>query len=132
MKIDYPQIAPADVQPGDTILSEWRNGEAISYFEFTLEDPVNLNYDGEATYYLIDRPRPVFPDEYGTLIIAKKVRGIEFPEGVVLARQRGSSHPYTSSYSQIMWKSIDQKIGGADNHSERQIEDWVLAKVVPA
>jgi hypothetical protein len=129
VKLDYPQIAPADVQPGDIILSEWRSGEGVSYFEFTLEDPVNLNYDGDATYYLIDRPKPVFPEEYGSIIIAKKVRGVEFPEGVALTRQRGG---YSAAYQGPQWKSIGQRINGADNHGERMIEDWVLAKVVPA
>jgi len=132
MKIDYPQIDLADIQAGDTILSQWstEDGSARSYYEYTVEDPENLDSSGADAFYLIDRPKPVFPDEYGTLIIAKKVRGIEFPEGVVLTRQRGTSYSYASP--QVMWKSLGMKISGADNHSERQIEDWVLAKVVPA
>ena len=132
MKIDYPQIDVADIQAGDTVLSHWSttDGQGHTYYEYTVEDPENLETGDGPTYYLIDRPKPVFPDEYGTLIIAKKVRGEHFPEGVVLARLRGSSYACTT-YAP-MWKSIDRKISGADNHGERQIEDWVVAKVVPA
>lgn len=131
MKIDYPQIDWNDVQPGDTVLAEMALGKSKSYVEFTLdENTADKQMIVGAIYYLIDRPRPVFPDEYGTLIIAKKVRSFEFPEGVVLARQRGTRYEYGPK--QVMWKSIEGKISGADNHGERQIEDWVLAKVVPA
>lgn len=129
MKIGYPKIEWADVQAGDTILTHWDDETSQTYREFTVADPANYNPNAGNTYYLIDRPKPVFPEEYGTLIIAKKVRGIEFSDGVVLTRQRGSGYSYPH---QVMWKSIGVKISGADNHSERQIEDWVLAKVVPA
>lgn len=130
MKIDYPVIEWTDVQAGDTILTEWvdSNSNITTYREFTVADPANYNPNLGNTYYLIDRPKPVFPEDYGTVIIAKKVRGDYFPGGVVLARQRGSR----SAYGGPMWKSLTQKIGGADQHGERQIEDWVLAKVVPA
>ena len=132
MKIDYPVIDWDDIQPGDTVLAQLSTyNKATSYVEFTLdEETADAQMISGATYYLIDRPKPVFPEDYGTLIIAKKVRGIEFPEGVVLSRLRGSSYEYVTY--QPMWKSIDQRIAGKDNHSERQIEDWVLAKVVPA
>lgn len=132
MKIDYPQIDWDAVQPGDTVLAELSvTGKAKSYIEFTLDgETADMQMIVGATYYLIDRPKPVFPEDYGTVIIAKKVRGIEFPEGVALTRLRGSNYEYVSY--QPMWKSIDRKIGGKDNHGERQIEDWVLAKVVPA
>ena len=132
MKIDYPEIDWDDIQHGDTALAQMKlSNKATSYFEFTMDEEVaDTQLIPGATYYLIDRPKPVFPEDYGTLIIAKKVRGIEFPEGVVLTRLRGSSYEYVTY--QPMWKSIDQRIAGKDNHSERQIEDWVLAKVVPA
>jgi len=132
MKIDYPQIDWDDVQHGDTILRQWQLNCVTSYAEFT----VDLDTCGDPdpsiafTHYLIDRPKPVFPEDYGTLIIAKKVRGVEFPEGITLVRQRGGWNEYTSQGP--MWKSIDRRVEGKDNHSERQIEDWVLAKVVPA
>jgi hypothetical protein len=129
VKIPYPQIHPADIQAGDTILSQWSGTEATNYFEWTVEDTSKLEGGKEVIYYLIDRPKPVFPEDYGTLIIAKKVRGIEFPEGIVLARQRGG---YSAAYQGPQWKSIDQRVDGKDNHGERQIEDWVLAKAVPA
>jgi hypothetical protein len=130
MKIDYPQIEWADVQAGDTILAHLaHDNQTHIYREFKVADPANYMAT-EETLYLIDRPRPVFPEEYGSIIIAKKVRGIEFPDGVVLTRQRGSNYSYSSTGP--MWKSLGTKISGADNHSERQIEDWVLAKVVPA
>lgn len=130
MKIDYPQIDWADVQVGDTILAQIVLSElATSYVEFKHTEASDMHMAG-ATYFLVDRPKPVFPEDYGTVIIAKKVRGIEFPEGVALARLRGSDYGY-STY-QPMWKSIDRRIAGKDNHGERQIEDWVLGKVVPA
>lgn len=132
MKIDYPEIDWADVQDGDTILLAHSVDESrTDYKEIKIE--VKAGYTPWREYtacYLIDRPKPVFPEDYGTVIIAKKVRGIEFPEGVVLTRLRGSNYEYVTY--QPMWKSIDRKIGGKDNHGERQIEDWVLAKVVPA
>lgn len=127
MKIDYPVIEWDDVREGDTILGQRPSGKSFIYLEF----PVGAEHSEpftDATYYLIERPAEVFPEDYGTVIIAKKVRGIDFPDGVILSRQRGSS----SSYTPVMWKSLGRKISGADNHSERQIEDWVLAKVVPA
>lgn len=129
MKIDYPVINKEDVQPGDIVLAQWQQNEGVTYFEWTVEDPVNLVY-GEATYYLIDRPKPVFPEDYGSIIIAKRVRGTSFPDGVVLTRQRGPSTAY--SMNRPLWKSLGCKIEGADNHPESQIHDWVLAKVVPA
>lgn len=129
MKIDYPLIDRADAQPGDTLLMHWSSNEMQHYREFVVGERAWSHAEG-TVYYLIDRPKPVFPEDYGTLIIAKKVRGIEFPEGVVLARQRGSNYQYVT-YAP-MWKSIDRKIGGKDNHGETQIEDWVLAKVVAA
>lgn len=131
MKIDYPQIDWADVQAGDTVLAHWehKGHTSSSYSEFVVAEDQKAHAT-EAIYYLIDRPKQVFPEDYGTVIIAKKVRGIEFPEGVVLARQRGTRYEYGPR--QVMWKSIGTKISGADNHGERQIEDWVLAKVVPA
>lgn len=131
MKITYPQIDWNDVQPGDTVLAELALSKSTSYIEFTLDETTaDTQMIAGATYYLIDRPKQVFPEDYGTLIIAKKVRGIEFPEGVVLSRLRGSNYEYVTY--QPMWKSIDQRIAGKDNHGERMIEDWVLAKVVPA
>lgn len=130
MKIDYPQIDWADVQLGDTILAKVVLSElATSYVEFRHTEASDMQMEG-ASYFLVDRPRPVFPEDYGSIIIAKKVRGIEFPEGVVLTRLRGSHYEYVNY--QPMWKSIDQRIAGKDNHGERMIEDWVLAKVVPA
>ena len=133
MKIDYPVIDWDDIQPGDTLLAQLRlSNNATSYVEFTMdEETADTQLIAGATYYLIDRPKPIFPEDYGTIIIAKKVRGIEFPEGVVLVRQRGSTYAYASNYP-VQWKSIGQRIAGKDNHGERQIEDWVLAKVVPA
>lgn len=131
MKIDYPIIEKAQIQEGDTVLSQWEQEDCIIYYEFEVEDPNNLATRNETTYYLIDRPKPVFPEDYGTIIIAHKVRGIEFPEGIPLARQRGGHSTYYAGNGP-MWKSFTQKISGADNHGERQIEDWVLAKVVPA
>lgn len=131
MKIDYPQIDWDDVQLGDTVLRQWCQKGVTGYAEFTFdEDCGDPDPSLTFTHYLIDRPKQMFPEDYGTVIIAKKVRGIEFPDGVVLTRLRGSNYTYTSY--QPMWKSIDRKISGADNHGERQIEDWVLAKVVPA
>ena len=128
MKIDYLQIAWADVQPGDTILAEVVLSElATNYIEFKHTESSDMSLEG-ASYYLVDRPKPVFPEDYGTVIIAKKVRGVEFPDGVALTRQRGSRYSTTGP----QWKSLGIRIGGADNHGERQIEDWVLAKVVPA
>jgi hypothetical protein len=129
MKIDYPQIEWADIQPGDTILVAWVNTKHVHYSEFVVDTGTPRPYADASAFYLIDRPKPVFPEEYGSIIIAKKVRGIEFPEGVALTRQRGG---YSSSYQGPAWKSLGIKISGADNHGERQIEDWVLAKVVPA
>lgn len=131
MKIDYPQIKWGDVQLGDTILAHWehKGRTSSSYSEFIV-DETHSEPATDAAYYLIDRPKQVFPEDYGTVIIAKKVRGIEFPDGVALTRQRGSNYSYSSTGP--MWKSLGIKISGADNHSERQIEDWVLAKVVPA
>jgi len=133
MKIDYPRIDWNDVQPGDTVLAELRVSKGWTYVEFTLDEhTADAQMIVGASYYLIDRPKPVFPEDYGTVIIAKKVRGIEFPEGVVLTRQRGSTSRWAADTYSPMWKSIDRKIEGKDNHGERQIEDWVLAKVVPA
>ena len=132
MKINYPVIDVTDIQAGDTILSHWstKDGAGHTYYEYTVQDTDNLERGDAVRYYLIDRPKPVFPEDYGTLIIAKKVRGVEFPEGITLVRQRGGWNEYTSQGP--MWKSIDRRVEGKDNHSERQIEDWVLAKVVPA
>jgi len=130
MKIDYPLIDWDDVQPGDTVLAQLRTGKATSYFEFTVEETTQQMSD--AIYYLIDRPKPVFPEEYGAIIIAKKVRGVEFPEGIALTRQRGSTSRWTADTYSPMWKSLGQQINGKDNHGEPMIEDWVLAKVVPA
>lgn len=128
MKIDYPLIDRADAQPGDTLLMHWSHKDIQNYREFVVGEQGWGHCEG-TVYYLIDRPKPVFPEEYGTIIIAKKVRGIEFPEGVVLTRQRGGSmHTGWTP----MWKSIGRRIEGADNHPETQIHDWVLAKVVPA
>lgn len=126
MKIDYPLIDRADTQLGDTLLMHWSHNSKQHYMEFEVTG--EWAHAEGTVYYLIDRPKPVFPEDYGTVIIAKKVRGIEFPEGVTLARQRGSR----SAYGGPMWKSLDRRISGADQHGERQIEDWVLAKVVPA
>lgn len=132
MKITYPQIDVDDIQAGDTVLSHWstKDGAGHTYYEYTVGDAENLETGEQVRYYLIHRPKAVFPEEYGSVIIAKKVRGIEFPEGVALTRQRGSNYSYTSP--PVMWKSLGVKISGADNHGETQIEDWVLAKVVPA
>jgi hypothetical protein len=131
MKISHARIDRADIRAGDTILQSWKAGGTTHYLEFVVEDETSIESSGHDIFHLIDRPKEVFPEEYGTLIIAKKVRGQEFPEGVVLARQRGSNYA-VYSHAQVMWKSLGQKICGADNHSERQIEDWVLAKAVPA
>ena len=130
MKIDYPQIDREDAQPGDTILMHWSHNNIHHYREFTVNEQGVWAHSEGTVYYLIDRPKPVFPEDYGTVIIAKKVRGIDFPEGIVLTRQRGSRYEYGPQ--QNMWKSIDRRVDGKDNHGERQIEDWVLAKVVPA
>jgi len=137
MKIDYPQIDLADIQAGDTILSQWstEDGSARSYYEYTVEDPENLDSSGADAFYLIDRPKPVFPTESGTFIIAKKVRGVEFPEGIVLRRNAA-----TKSYNAVYWISDEQvtdvgqygRTRTYDRHPESKIEDWVLAKVVPA
>lgn len=131
MKINYPQIDWADVRAGDMILSHWIHSNGVQvYREYTVQEPKYLTADDRCVFYLIDRPKPAFPEDYGTLILAKKVRGIEFPDGIVLARQRGSWNEYSSQGP--MWKSLAQRVEGKDNHSERQIEDWVLAKAVPA
>lgn len=132
MKIDYPIIKWEDVQPGDTILTQYSLADEVQYREFKVDDPSwgeVLHTNASPVHYLIDRPKPVFPEDYGTIIIAKRVRGEYFPEGIPLARQRGG---YSAAYQGPMWKSFTQKVGGADNHGERQIEDWVIAKVVPA
>jgi len=134
MKIDYPQIDRADIQAGDTVLAQWPREQNTTYYEFMVEDPANLE-QSEATYYLIDRPKPVMPTESGTFIIAKKVRGVEFPEGIVLRRNAA-----TKSYNAVYWISDEQvtdvgqygRTRTYDRHPESKIEDWVLAKVVPA
>lgn len=132
MKIDYPVISPDEIRPGDRILTRWGMiDNSVTYREWTFEE-TDLTPPGDTgtIHYLIDRPKPVFPKDYGTIIIAKRVRGTSFPDGVVLARQRGGSSTY--NYAGPMWKSLTQKIEGADNHPETQIHDWVLGKVVPA
>lgn len=124
MKIDYPVIEWDNVRVGDTVLFEQLGEGMNTYFEFVVTPYTDRN---PGTYYLVERPQEKFPEEYGAIIIAKKVRGIYFPEGIVMTRQRGSSYGHTG----VLWKSLGMKIAGADNHSEKQIEDWVLAKVVP-
>lgn len=131
MKITYPQIEWDDVRDGDTILFAYAiDARHTDYKEVQITDKDSYTPWREGICYLIDRHKPAFPEEYGAIIIAKKVRGIEFPDGVALTRQRGSSYEYLDYPP--MWKSIGMKIGGKDNHGERMIEDWVLAKVVPA
>lgn len=128
MKINYPLIASTDVREGDIVLEQVNCSDGVTtYHEFTI-NPHDLLAPG--TYYLIERPREVFPGEYGDIILAKKVRGVEFPDGVALTRQRGGHGDY--AHTKPYWKSIGMKIMGADNHGENHIEDWVLAKVVPA
>jgi len=129
MKIDYPVIDVGDIREGDTVLSQWMGEQNIQYLEWTVDDPTVLGT--EPIYYLIDRPKVPFPEAYGSVIIAKRVRGTSFPDGVALIRQRGSSF---SSYSHARpnWKSVGIRIEGADNHPETQVHDWVLAKIVPA
>lgn len=127
MKIDYPVIAAKDIRIGDTVLlKDLSSSWSCSYHEYQVTE-VPPRFEG--VYYLIDRPKEPFPDEYGSLIIAKKVRGIEFPDGVLMMRQRGSTYDY--AHTKPQWKSVGIKISGADNHGEKQIEDWVLAKAVP-
>lgn len=126
MKIDYPMLDWADVRVGDTVLYEQLGEGMNTYFEFVVTEYTDRN---PGTYYLVERPRDKFPEEYGAVIIAKKVRGVEFPEGIALIRHRGSS--YHHSLSNPQWKSVGMKVAGADNHGEKHIEDWVLAQIVP-
>lgn len=136
MKIDYPQIDWNDVQAGDTVLAHQFAAGSHLYREFTVADPSkHFASKDEADYYLIDRPKPAFPEESGTFIIAKKVRGVEFPEGIVLRRNAA-----TKSYNAVYWISDEQvpdvgqygRTRTYDRHPESKIEGWVLAKVVPA
>lgn len=135
MKIDYPVIEWENVRVGDTILKELRSGTGAEYLEFTI-DYKSGSHNRFATYYLIDRPKEKFPEEGGTLIIAKKVRGQEFPEGIVLRRNNAVSTKWDTVY----WHSQEQvpdtgqygRTRTYDRHPESKIEDWVLAKVVPA
>lgn len=130
MKIDYPKIEWEDVRPGDTVLRQWNREDLglTRYVEFIVdgesEDP-----DPSCTHYLIDRPKKKFPEEYGAIIIAKKVRGVEFPDGIALMRHRGNAYGY--SHTKPQWKSIGQQVKRMDNHGETHIEDWVLGKIVP-
>lgn len=132
MKIDYPITTWPEVKDGDTILAQYKMGNGgTGYYEIKVDNKEQSEgYSDAEVIYLVDRPKPVFPGDYGTIIIAKRVRGTSFPDGVVLARQRGGGHTYSGSGP--MWKSLDRKIEGADNHPETQVHDWVLAKVVPA
>ena len=135
MRIDYPEIEWADVREGDTILKEVADGNLLNYLEFTVTNKGDY-YVSAATYYLIDRPKPIMPKESGTFIIAKKVRGIDFPEGIVLRRNKGKDSAYQSVYwiSEEMVPDMGQygRPRYYDRHPESKIEDWVLAKVVPA
>jgi len=128
MRIDYPQVEWEDVLEGDTVLREWEDTNGICYFEFKVDDEKG-EVPSKWVHYLIDRPKPKFPEEYGTIIIAKKVRGVEFPDGIALMHHRGSEYGY--SHTKPQWKSIGQKVAGRDSHGETHIEDWVLAKIVP-
>lgn len=131
MKIEYPRIEWEDIRIGDLILRSWEHeedGGTTMYAEFTVTEDSPEVFD--CIHYLIDRPKAKFPDEYGTIIIAKKVRGVEFPDGIALMRHRGS--PYGYSHTKPQWKSIGQQVKRMDNHGETHIEDWVLGKVVPA
>lgn len=132
MKIDYPEIAWADVRNGDTILKEIRSDSHAEYLEFTLSNKSD-SHNRSATYYLIDRPREVFPEEPGTLIIAKKLAGVEYPEGVLLYRHRGHNrYAELRGGYQVRWKSPNFWVGHQNTWTEKHIEDWVLAKAVPA
>jgi hypothetical protein len=137
MKIDYPVIEWADVREGDTVLAEFvGDGKNRQYEEFEVGDKREYSQGYTAAYYLIDRPKEKFPEEGGTLIIAKKVRGEEFPEGIVLRRNNAVSGKWDTVYwiSQEQVSDIGQygRTRTYDRHPESKIEDWVLAKVVPA
>lgn len=135
MKIPYPVIEWDDVRDGDTILSQYMTGSGYQYDEFTIADKGNYAKAADI-YYLIERPKPQMPQEPGTLIIAKKVRGEEFPEGIVLRRNNAVSSKWDTVYwiSQEQVSDIGQygRTRTYDRHPESKIEDWVLAKVVPA
>jgi len=130
MKIDYPRIEWEDVRDGDTILRQFGHDEEVGthYVEFTVSKNDPSSIGDECIHYLIDRPKEKFPEEYGAIIIAKKVRGVEFPDGIALMRHRGS---YGHQHTKPQWKSVGTKIKGYDNHGETHIEDWVLGKIVP-
>lgn len=138
MKIDYPEIDWADVRLGDTLLRAWDTGHnRNTYYEFEVnENSLEAGTQSGWVHYLIDRPRPNMPKEPGTLIIAKKVRGVEFPEGIVLRRNKGKDSAYQSVYwiSEELVADMGQygRPRHYDRHPESKIEDWVLAKVVPA
>lgn len=137
MKIDYPEITKEDIKDGDTILTQWETASGYTtYQEFVVKSPEEFGHLEGMRYYLIERPKPKLPEEPGTMILAKRVRGVEFPEGILLWRNKAKA----TGYNAVYWISHEQVADMGqygrpryyDRHPVTKIEDWVLAKVVPA
>ena len=94
--------------------SDWRTSDG-TWLNMDVNSPVSIK--------LLNRPEPKLPDEGGSLILAKKVRGTE-GEFVLFLKDNGSW------YSAVAIE--DDFYGGSYYwHPAQDIKDWVEMALVP-
>lgn len=90
-------------------------GPSVSFY--TIEGGCLGNtFSGSPKLYLIDRPKKDLPAEIGAVIYAKKLRGVEAPEGKPVKLMR---------VSEAVW-ACARRIEGSSSYLcyNSEIEDW--------
>lgn len=128
-------IEREDILPGDTIkattdahgVTQERSGK-VAYQNadgIRTDEHGYIWFSGWAdkwVFDLIDRPKPALPTETSSIIIATRVRGVDGCWPMFL-RKHSEHH--------LSWWAVEG-INGFMGHDPEDIEEWTLAKVVPA